>query len=283
MDQVQEREKERNEFLAQVLDSFPPIEAAFAYGSGVFEQPDLYDPAGRNKPMLDFVFAVDSPRSWHSQLIKYGVVSLRNLNHDLKSWQHLFLSGRLQKPVLWLRKNASLQENLGINLNSALTAALVLLPQKFTENDLLHTICNLSYSGDIRMNLAEDKRKVERIAQGSRSALINLYDPFLKTHFNEQNSLLHENSRFFWSHEMELSKKMNLIETLPKDVIRDVQLNRSLQEVVESGLYKQNLAAALSCRVSKASRRQAIAGLFAVGAYKSSRYLFEKIKKVWKS
>lgn len=53
--------------LAAVLDGFPPVEHAFAYGSGVFRQPGLYS-RGAGKPMLDFIFAVQSPHCWHEQV-----------------------------------------------------------------------------------------------------------------------------------------------------------------------------------------------------------------------
>lgn len=35
--------------------------------------------------------------------------------------------------------------------------------------ELLHAICALSYSGDLRMGLAEDSRKVHRIVEGEDS------------------------------------------------------------------------------------------------------------------
>ena len=52
--------------LAAVLDSFPAVESAFGYGSGVFRQPGLYL-RGKGKPMLDFIFAVQSPVVWHQR------------------------------------------------------------------------------------------------------------------------------------------------------------------------------------------------------------------------
>ena len=77
------------EELLSILASFPPVQHAFAYGSGVFKQPGLYDaeagaaaaPAGApaaaaaaasssggGKPMLDFIFAVDDPVAWHAEV-----------------------------------------------------------------------------------------------------------------------------------------------------------------------------------------------------------------------
>lgn len=53
-----------------ILEHFPTIDHAFAYGSGVFGQPGLYDrvrKAGK-QPMIDFVFAVRDPVRWHQEV-----------------------------------------------------------------------------------------------------------------------------------------------------------------------------------------------------------------------
>ncbi len=63
--------------LHSVLADFPPVQHAFAYGSGVFEQPGLYDrspqgapegAAAADRPMLDFIFVVDDPEAWHAEV-----------------------------------------------------------------------------------------------------------------------------------------------------------------------------------------------------------------------
>lgn len=54
--------------LRGVLDDIPHVQHAFAYGSGVIVQPDLYESHSTNKPMLDFIFAVDDPVEWHAQV-----------------------------------------------------------------------------------------------------------------------------------------------------------------------------------------------------------------------
>ena len=45
---------------------------------------------------------------------------------------------------------------------------------------LMECICGLSYIGDIRMTWAEDRRKIERIVQGSWPALVNTFLPQLQ-------------------------------------------------------------------------------------------------------
>lgn len=53
------------------------LQAAFGYGSGIFEQPGLYTKHSRDKPMLDFILAVDSPLQWHTQVKLFGDQSKR--------------------------------------------------------------------------------------------------------------------------------------------------------------------------------------------------------------
>jgi hypothetical protein len=58
-----------------VARNFPPVYYGFAYGSGVFLQPDLYQSgtgASSTGPMLDFIFVVDDPTSWHAQNIQHN-------------------------------------------------------------------------------------------------------------------------------------------------------------------------------------------------------------------
>lgn len=48
-----------------------------------------------------------------------------------------------------------------VNLKAATSAALLFLPDEFTEEDLYGKVCSLSYMGDLRMLFAEDKNKVK--------------------------------------------------------------------------------------------------------------------------
>lgn len=74
--------------LASVLTHFPKVQHAVAYGSGVHVQPGLYEdaspakdgsqPAGpvqevvkspsSSRPMIDHIFAVQDPESWHAEV-----------------------------------------------------------------------------------------------------------------------------------------------------------------------------------------------------------------------
>ena len=51
--------------LKSLLTAFPTLRYGFGYGSGVITQKG-YD-YSKQSPMLDFIFAVDDPTSWHKE------------------------------------------------------------------------------------------------------------------------------------------------------------------------------------------------------------------------
>uniref|UniRef100_A0A8B9YNW6 Phosphatidate cytidylyltransferase, mitochondrial n=1 Tax=Bos mutus grunniens TaxID=30521 RepID=A0A8B9YNW6_BOSMU len=176
----------------KILSHFPEeLSLAFAYGSGVYRQAG--PSSDQKNAMLDFVFTVDDPVAWHSKnlkknwnhysflkvlgpriitavqnnygagvyynplitcdgrLIKYGVISTSVLIEDLLNWNNLYIAGRLQKPV-----------------------------SDFSEEDLFTEIAGLSYSGDFRMVVGEDKAKVLNIVKPNMAHFRELYGSILQ-------------------------------------------------------------------------------------------------------
>ena len=114
-------------------------------------------------------------------LIKYGVVNLDTLCNDLSTWDTLYLAGRLQKPVKILRDDPRVRLANQVNLISAVRTALLLLPAKFTEQDLYKTISGISYLGDPRMSFgAENLNKVSNIVIHQLPNFRRLYAPLIE-------------------------------------------------------------------------------------------------------
>ena len=80
---------------------------------------------------------------------------------DLSDWSTLYVAGRLHKQVTHLMApSATLAAAQEANLDSAVAAALLLLPPSFSSIEFYKVICGISYMADIRMAFAEDTRKV---------------------------------------------------------------------------------------------------------------------------
>ncbi|NWV42544.1 TAM41 protein, partial [Grantiella picta] len=118
----------------------------------------------------------------NGRMIKYGVISTDALIEDLFHWKTLYVAGRLQKPVKILaqNENSKLQAALVSNLKSAVTAAFLMLPESFSEEDLYMQIAGLSYSGDFRMIIGEDKSKVQNIVKPNVAHFQKLYSNILQ-------------------------------------------------------------------------------------------------------
>ncbi|XP_064823533.1 phosphatidate cytidylyltransferase, mitochondrial isoform X3 [Oncorhynchus masou masou] len=208
----------------RILSQFPQdISLAFAYGSGVFKQNGTSQ-GQMGKNMLDFVFAVDDPVTWHTmnlmqnrkhysvlkflgprkisriqeehgagvyyntlvpvdgRIMKYGVISTDSLIDDLLHWKTMYIAGRLHKPVKILvqGENGKMRAALVGNLKSAVTASFLMLPESFSEEDLLLQIAGLSYAGDFRMVIGEDRSKVANIVKENVQHFRILYNNILQ-------------------------------------------------------------------------------------------------------
>ncbi|XP_036856222.1 phosphatidate cytidylyltransferase, mitochondrial isoform X5 [Manis javanica] len=255
----------------KILSHFPEeLSLAFAYGSGVYRQ------AGP---------------SANQKLVKYGVISTSVLIEDLLNWNTLYIAGRLQKPVkiVAMNENVSLRSALDKNLKSAVTTAFLMLPESFSEEDLFIEIAGLSYSGDFRMVIGEDKTKV-----------LNIVKPNI-AHFRElYGSILQENPQVVYKTQqgrLEIDKspegQFTQLMTLPKTLQQQINhivdppgRNRDVEETLLQVAHDPDcgdvVRRGLSAIVRPSSMKQSIKGIFTGGVKKSVIYSSLKLQKMWK-
>ena len=82
----------------------------------------------------------------------------------------------MHKPLRIIKDDARVRLTQQVNLTSAVRAALLTLPEEFSETQLFERIAGISYSGDPRMMLpAEDRGKVGNIVRKQNPQFKELY------------------------------------------------------------------------------------------------------------
>ncbi|KAL3609662.1 hypothetical protein D5086_000682 [Populus alba] len=236
--------------------------------------------------------------TWNDKMLKYGVVRMHDLVQDVLHWERFYLCGRLQKPVHILVDNLDIGDVNSVNLRAAVSAALLLLPSKFTEEDLYSKICSLSYMGDLRMLFAEDKNKVKRIIEGQFGLFQLMYKPFLKEYEAKEllTFSLPNSHQATISQDCSLSMTHSLVHSLPPLVRRKMGMKlgemqvlkdsgRVLHEVVIGSREEaaRSMQRIIRRTVMVSSARQAVSGFLAAGGINATRYLANKVRKAWKS
>ncbi|KAK9812951.1 hypothetical protein WJX72_006262 [[Myrmecia] bisecta] len=235
---------------------------------------------------------------WRNQVIKYGVISKDRMCSDLLKWDSLYVSGRMHKPILTLQPDEAVANAAKCNLQSAVAVSLLLLPEQFTIQELYRQICGLSYLGDVRMGIAEDSRKVDRIVEGSLDGFRDLYAAPLQGEVAQQAGLarVHDDA---WGQVVGQEARQRVLETLPKGVMLQLASAVSIpttadaltpevsakvaEAVIATGRHQQLLSSAVANIVRASSRRQAVAGFLMAGPVRSCAYVWQKLLKSWRS
>lgn len=226
------------------------------------------------------------------RLIKYGIISLQSLIDDLLDWETLYVSGRLHKPVLILRKDdehSGLNSALATNLQSAVHTSLLLLPEQFTEEQFYMTVANLSYTGDFRMTVGENRDKVRNIVRPNVDRFRSLYESSVSNeehvYWNPSSGTMEQSlSAASTYHHLNLLPKSLMFQLVnahsvdgrhrdTEEVLRSLSNDTECRNVVQS---------CLSSIVRKSSISQTAKGILTAGLIKSLRYGLSKVKKMWK-
>lgn len=230
--------------------------------------------------------------SCESRLIKYGVISTQSLINDLLDWETLYISGRLHKPVFELRRdlaNTELSKALVTNLQSAIHTALLLLPEQFSEEELFAAIAGLSYTGDFRMTVGEDRNKIVSIVKPNLDYFRKLYEPHI---INSEHLHWDKPKGIILQSDMPASKYHHL-NLLPKFLMFAIvnQRNfdgrhRDTEEVLRSLAHDSDcqyvVQTCVSSIVKYSSIAQSLKGIMTAGVTKTIKYSLRKLKKMLK-
>ncbi|ABN66757.2 predicted protein, partial [Scheffersomyces stipitis CBS 6054] len=225
----------------------------------------------------------------NNRLVKYGTMSINASLLDLCEWTSLYLAGRLQKPVNFVKDDDIRIKFLNqYNLKNAMTVAILLMESnQFNERQLYEQITRLSYLGDFRMYIGgENPNKVQNIVDKQLVHFKKLYEPIL-SYFIHRNYLIITNND---SHIRTLKKnlnvnnKINLISTLPlqfRTRLYQMYQDKSLKEIAKDKHLAENVVKIVSRTIQISSVRQAILGIFSSGLVKSIKYAVAKQIKFW--
>ncbi|KAF6101328.1 TAM41 mitochondrial translocator assembly and maintenance-like protein [Phyllostomus discolor] len=285
----------------KILSHFPEeLSLAFAYGSGVYRQAG---PSSNQKnAMLDFVFTVDDPFAWHSKNLKKNwnhysflkvlgpkfITTVQN-NYGAGVYYNTLIvcDGRVK--IIAMNENVILRSALDKNLRSAVTAAFLMLPESFSEEDLFIEIARLSYSGDFRMVVGEDKTKVLNIVKPNIAHFRELYGNILQENPQVVYKIQQGRLEIDKSPEGQFTQLMTLPKTLQQQInhIMDPPgKNRDVEETLLQLAHDPDcgevVRLGLSAIVRPSSLRQSTKGIFTAGMKKSLHYSSLKLHKMWK-
>lgn len=217
--------------------------------------------------------------------IKYGVIETLDLRDDLYHWIHLYIAGRLHKPVETLVEptDSELKKDIAKNLDYALHTALLQLPKEFSYYDLFHAIANISYHGDFRMYFGEKKDKVKNIVEPQLDAFLKLYAPNL----NKMSRYVHVpnlvNTNDSWikqdkSHEAVLHH----LQSLPSNCIDQLINNKEpLEKLAHKKDYGDTVKSITASINWENSISQSVKNIPTAGLWKSLQYSSKKIMKMF--
>ncbi|XP_065074823.1 phosphatidate cytidylyltransferase, mitochondrial [Ochlerotatus camptorhynchus] len=227
-------------------------------------------------------------------IIKYGVVCTKDLLDDLNTWSNLYLAGRLHKPVEIIRtaSGSKIQNAINSNLRAAVHAALLMLPEKFTEFELFREISNLSYAGDFRMIFGENKDKVNNIVRPQLEGFRNLYAPTLSQLQHVLSLPLENSDNSVCIQDQSEKTVLYHLNHLPKWPVRRIVYKQTkgryrqdtediLTAVSKSSNYRELVSQSLRAIVWQSSVKQSIKNIPSAGVTKSIKYSWTKALKTF--
>lgn len=204
--------------------------------------------------------------------------------------------GRMQKPVRVIQAYEPLEEPQFANLTSATRAALLLLPETFSDFEFFTMIAGLSYRGDFRMTFGENPKKVKNIVTKNLAHFHELYSPHVLKAVPSLTTIGPDRTRF--SQDLDPITRAGLMKQLPSAVRHYLlpRQSRSIPTNETNAAVALNKAAsgwealpqkkttkmvklAIHQVVARSSLSQGFKGVFTAGVWKAFTYALSKMNK----
>lgn len=294
------------ELIHEFVEQRPEVVAAFGYGSGVFKQTNNdpnkktnidmifvtsnpkewhidnmklnkgdYSLTGKftfkygNESKINGITGISyiSDIDYKGTLFKYGTISETDLEKHLLKWDSFYVPGRLQKPILPIVSNRKFDYLIAKNREDALMTASYLQPGKAaSKEEILTTLCGLSYKGDTRMSIGERPTKITDIVTGSFDEFVKIYN------FDEADYLIPYDDKYV----IDRTKLLNNMHSLPDSLLEHIRftLDSGDEELIKRTIYDY-----FNCLNKEESTKQMFKGIKTDGIVKSLAYAYRKIQK----
>lgn len=216
--------------------------------------------------------------------IKYGVMQTEDLLDDLNNWTHLYVAGRLHKPVEVLHScgSAAIEKALVANRTSAVHMALLRQPESFSPFELFYAIANLSYAGDFRMRFGETKDKVRNIVTPQLNEFYAYYLPVLRQLAQDGLVSLPGDATGRITQDVSSQAVLRHLRQLPQNVRGMLaHTDDGLEEWSERPGLRQRLGECLETIVFGSSVGQSLKNIPTAGLGKAVRYSWQKVLKTF--
>lgn len=169
--------------------------------------------------------------------------------------------------------------------------ALLLLPEEFTLKDLFLKITSLSYQGDFRMYIGENKNKIVNIVMPQMDLFVDLYSTLI---LNDTNVYWNKSrtAETIVTQDITPTAIFKRLLALPKYVIYNIMESATFktrqyqdtEEVIRklcvSSQRTEKIEHAVRTIVKRSSWTQSCKGLLTAGFLRSSRYALAKLQKM---
>jgi translocator assembly and maintenance protein 41 len=204
----------------------------------------------------------------------------------------------MHKPLRIIKDDARVRLTQQVNLTSAVRAALLTLPSKFSETQLFETIAGISYSGDPRMLLpAENRGKIRNIVQKQGEQFKELYQRLVVglpgTHWpTHQKEIQQDTSPRARSHHLRklphglrvrVQRRFADERGVTEEGLKEDENTYWMKLAEDEKVMEKIMRDEMSRIVRGPATVQSLKGVVTVGVGKSLKYSSAKIGKWWSS